>query len=140
MLNILFIPQFFRKKQYSPTKPWKTFGSVSDHFLEKEGVLTKKSNITFLITNYVLNILLFNSFFKKSCIFREKCEKPFLGAKSLLKVRGRPGTKMKTTFFMGNEVLNIFSSTNFFKEMPLLRRTSCAKEYFPYNFKAGISD
>ncbi len=36
-------------------------------------------NVTSFVANKALNILLFNSFFKKSCIFRENGEKPFLG-------------------------------------------------------------
>ncbi len=39
----------------------------------------------------------------------------FWRPKFLLKGRGRLATKMNTTFFMGNEVLNIFSSKHFFE-------------------------
>ncbi len=37
------------------------------------------------------------------------------------KDRGRLATKMNITFFMGNEVLNIFSSNNFFEENNIFR-------------------
>ncbi len=53
-------------------------------------------------------MLLINNFFKKSCIFGEKVENPFLGSKSLLKEKGRLTMKMNIIFLMGNKVLNIF--------------------------------
>ncbi len=56
-----------------------------------------------------------SGFFKKSCIFWENGKKPFRGVKSLLKGRKCVAIKMNITFFMGNEVLNIFSSNNFFE-------------------------
>ncbi len=74
------------------------------------------------------NILLFKFFlFKKKkryCVLGEKSEKPFLTAKSLLKARGRLATKMNITFFMGNEVLNIFSSNNFFDKSNIFQENS----------------
>ncbi len=62
-------------------------------------------------------ILYYLAVFSKKDEFSEKTAKPpFLGPKSLLKVRGRPATKMNITFLMGNEILNIFSFNNFFKK------------------------
>ncbi len=89
------------------------FGGIFDHFLGK-AASRYKINATFLIKNFVLIIVLFNIFWKKSCIFREDSEKSFLGAESLLKRKGRLIMKMNITFFMENEVLNMFSSNNFF--------------------------
>ncbi len=61
-----------------------------------------KINITFFITNEVLNILLFSSFSKRSCNFLKKNgKKSFPGPKSLLKGRRRLTTKMNITFFYG---------------------------------------
>ncbi len=47
-------------------------------------------------------------------------KKPFLGAKSLSKGRECQATKMNITFYMGNKVLNIFSSNNFFEKSNIL--------------------
>ncbi len=69
----------------------------------------------------MLNILLFNSFFKRKAVFSEKnCKKPF--SPSLLKGRGRLATKMNRTFFMENEVLNIFHWTVFLKKAVFLEK------------------
>ncbi len=59
------------------------------------------------------HILSFISFFRKKLYFPRK---RFLEAKSLLMGRGRLATKMNITFFMRNEVLNIFSSNKFFEK------------------------
>ncbi len=60
-------------------------------------------------------ILYYLAVFSKKTVFSEKTTKPqFLGPKSLLKERGCQGMKMNITFFMENEVLNIFSFDNFF--------------------------
>ncbi len=59
--------------------------------------------------------------FSTKAVFSEKTAKPqFLGHKSLLKGRGRRTTKMNITFFMGNEVLNIFHLTIFPKKATFL--------------------
>ncbi len=69
------------------------WGRILRFFRERRR-LAPKINITFFITNWVLNSLFFNSFFKKSCIFQENGEKLFLEAKSLLKRRRHLATKM----------------------------------------------
>ncbi len=47
-------------------------------------------------------------------VLSEKMAKPrFLGPKSLLKRKERPVMKMNITFFIRNEVLNIFSLNSF---------------------------
>ncbi len=59
-----------------------------------------------LIKFVTIYLIVFST--KKKCIFGEKCGKPFLRVKYFLKGRGRLATKMNTTFFMRNAVLNIF--------------------------------
>ncbi len=55
--------------------------------------------------------------FSKKTAFSEKMAKTqLLGPKSLLKGVGHQATKMSITFFMGNEVLNIFSFNSFFEK------------------------
>ncbi len=67
--------------------------------------------------NAILNILLFKSFFKKAVFSEKKTVKNrFWGPESLLKGRGCLATKMNVTFFMGNEILIIFSFNNFFEK------------------------
>ncbi len=68
-------------------------------------------------------ILYYAIVFSKKAVFSEKTAKPqFLGPKSLLKGRGSPATKMNITFFMGNEVLNIFSYNDFFEKINFLEK------------------
>ncbi len=55
-------------------------------------------------------------FSKIAVTFCENGKKPFLGPKSLLKGRTRLAMKMNINFFMGNEVLNIFSFNNFLEK------------------------
>ncbi len=55
-----------------------------------------KVNITFFIANVVLNILLFSSFFQKSCNFLRKRQKTVSGALSLLKGRKHMTMNMNT--------------------------------------------
>ncbi len=68
-------------------------------------------NITFFIRNYTRDILLWNKFFKKSSILGDNCEKPFAVGIDILKEGRRLATKVNATFFVGNEVLNIFYLT-----------------------------
>ncbi len=68
-----------------------------------------------------------------TCIFRENDEKPFLEAKSLLKERGCLTTKMNITFLMGNEVLNIFSTNNFFEKSNIFREKKSEKTFGGYD-------
>ncbi len=65
----------------------------------------------------------FSSLKKK--VFSETGKKSFLGAKFLSKEKGRLARKINITFFIGNEVLNIFSSNTFFEK----------KQHFPRNSK-----
>ncbi len=86
MLNIFLFDNFFEKKN---SILWenceKLFcGHIWQLFRERRR-LALKINITFFITNELLNILLLNSFSKKAVIFWENGKKPFLGPKSLLK-------------------------------------------------------
>ncbi len=63
-------------------------------------------------------------FSKKGCIFQENNEKPSLGAKFLLKKRGRLTTKKNITVFIENKVLNNLSSDHFFEESNIFRENS----------------
>ncbi len=53
--------------------------------------------------------------------FPRKCRKTVSGGQILLKRKGRLAMKMNITFFMGNEVLNIFYLNNFFEESNIFR-------------------
>ncbi len=81
-----FIHQYFRNYSTFRENSEKLFFRHIQPFLGKGGVLHLELTKP--------NILLFNRFFKKSC----KAEKPFLGAKSILKGREHLATKMNTTF------------------------------------------
>ncbi len=76
------VKQFFRKKQYFLKKLTKTVLGAPLTIFRKRRHLTQKINITFFITNYVPDILLFNTFFERSSIFWKNCEKPFTGIPS----------------------------------------------------------
>ncbi len=82
MLNIFLFNNFFRKKNsiFWENREKRFWGHIRQFFRERR-FLASKIIITFFITNEVVNILLFNSFFKKSCIFWENRKKPFLGLK-----------------------------------------------------------
>ncbi len=98
------------------------FVQVLSFFRERRR-LASKINITFyhkLDTEYVI----FKNFFQKSHIFRETGKNCFWGAKFLLRGRWRPTKKMNIIFFMENEVLNSFSSNNFFEESNIFGENS----------------
>ncbi len=61
-----------------------------------------------------------SQFLKKKLFSEKMAKKPFLGAKYLLKGRGQLATKMNITFFLGNEILNKFSSNNFFEKSNII--------------------
>ncbi len=72
---------------------------------------------------------------RKICVFHESCEK-------LSKARvpfewngmGRLVTKMNISFFMGNYVLNIFSSNNCFEESYIFHENCENKFWGPQHF------
>ncbi len=116
-MNIFLFDNFFKKSSIFWENREKLFWGCIWQFFRERRRLALKINITFLITNHVLNILLLSSFFKRNCNFLRNGKKPFLGPNSLLKRRGRLATKMNITFFMGNELLNNFSFNNFFEKI-----------------------
>ncbi len=117
MLNIFLFNNFFEKSSIFWENREKLFWEHIWQFFRERRRLAPKSNITFFITNEVMNSLLFNRFFQKSCIFWKNSKRPFLGP-SLLKGMGR----MNVTFFIGNEVLNIFHLTIFLKKATFLEK------------------
>ncbi len=112
-----FIQQFFRKKQVFAGKNCEKlfWGHIWQFFRERRHLVPKIS-ITFFTT------IKLSSFLKKGCISWKNGKKPFLGLKSLLKGRKCLATKMNVTFFMGNEVLNIFHLTIFSKKATFLKK------------------
>ncbi len=81
-----------------------SFGDSFDSLLGKGGVLRQK--LTYF--------LLFSSFFKKSCNFLRKQQKTVSGCLVSFEGKEASGDENDLTFFMENEVLNIFSCNNFF--------------------------
>ncbi len=136
MLNICLFNNFLRKKTDFSKKTVKNcFKDTLDHFLGKRSVLSQKLTKSFL-SQIRYRIFYFDNFFNKDCIFREKREKSFSEAKHLLSLT----TKMNITFFMGNEILNIFSSNNFFKESHIFRKNCEKKTFEGYNYflRSGV--
>ncbi len=114
MLNIFLFNNVFEKSSTFWENREKLFWVCIWQFFRERRPFAPKINVTFFITNEVLNILLFSSFSKKkSCIFWENGKKPFLGPKSLLMGRGRLVTKMNITFFMGMRLWIFFHFTIF---------------------------
>ncbi len=78
MLNIFLFNNFFEKSCIFRENRKKLFWGRIWQFFRDSRRLTRKINITFFITNEVLNILLFTNFFQRSVIFWENARKPFL--------------------------------------------------------------
>ncbi len=90
-----FIQQFFfEKSSIFWENGKKLFWWQIWQFFRERRRLARKINITFFITSEVLNILLFNNFSKKCCIFWENSKKLFLDHESLLKGRFWAATKL----------------------------------------------
>ncbi len=70
------------------------------------------------MTNEVLNILLFSNFFQKMCNFLRKSQKTVTGAQIPFEGKESSGDEGEYNlfFFMGNEVLNIYSYNNVFEK------------------------
>ncbi len=87
------------------------------------GHFTPEKNITFFIKNWMLNIFLFNNFFKKSSIFSGNNEKLFWEhIWQFLRERRRLAPNINGTFFITKEVLNIWLFSSFFKKKPYFLR------------------
>ncbi len=97
------------------------FGSTFDNFLGKGSVrIASKINITFFITNEVLNILLFNSFSKKA-VFSEKTAKP--GARVSSEGKGTSGGENECNlFYRKGSFEHFFHFTIFLKKATFLEK------------------
>ncbi len=127
MVNIILLDNFFKKKKKKKVlseKPWKTvLGAHLMIFTERKR-LAPKIDITFLsLIRYWIFYYLAGFSKKKKLYFSRKWQK-CSGMTSLFKRRGRLVTKMNITFFIGNEVSNIFSSNNFFEESNIFQKNS----------------
>ncbi len=76
MLNIFLLNNFFEKKNciFRENRKKLFWGRIWQFFRERRR-LVPKINITFSITNEVLNILLITNFFQKMCNFLRKRQK-----------------------------------------------------------------
>ncbi len=79
--------------------------------IDKDRFISISSTLSIIDKNFNLSIIIV--FLKKAVLSEKMAKLQFLGLKSLLKGRGRRATKMNITFFIGNEIVNIFSFNNF---------------------------
>ncbi len=115
MLNIFLCDNFFEKSSIFWEKRAKLFWEHIWQFFRERRRLALKINVTFFITNEIPNILLFSSFFKKSCIFWENGKNHFWGP-SLFWRKEAFGDKNEYNLFYGKWGFEYFSSDNFFEK------------------------
>ncbi len=96
-------------------------GIGTEYYIQKRFNKTRTWPITKSVVKIKFVTIYLTKFTKKSCIFQEKSKNLFLGANAPLTQRELLETKLNITFFMGNEVLNIFSSKRFFDESDIFR-------------------
>ncbi len=91
---------FFEKSSIFRENREKLFSGHIWLLFRERRCLVSKINIFVFITNYLLNILLFNNFFKKKLYFPRNNEKlSGGGGKFFLKEKGSLPTKINITFF-----------------------------------------
>ncbi len=115
MVNNFLFNNFFEKSSTFRENREKLFWGRIWQFLKERRRLVPKINITFLLPMTCWIFYYLAVFSKKAVIFWKNGKTPFLWAESLEGTEGM-ATKMNITFFMGNEVLNIFSCNNFFQK------------------------
>ncbi len=85
--------------------------------------LTLKMNITFFSHKLGAKYFYIQQFFQKKQYFPRKWQKPASGGQVPFEGKRASGDENEyTTFFVGNEVLNIFLSNNFLKEITFPRK------------------
>ncbi len=86
--------------------------------------------------NEVLNIFSFNNFFEKSNIFEENGEKNF-GESPFFRRKDHFVLKMNITFFIKNQILNIFMRRNYFGKIVFSEETAknCSEGAFDHLLK-----
>ncbi len=116
MPNIFSFNNFFWKKEVFPIENCeKLFSGHIWRFFRERKRLPLKIEKTFFITNDVRIVLLLSGFFKEKLYFLRKWQKTVSGGQVSFEENRCLATKM-LPFFMANEVLNIFSSNNFFEK------------------------
>ncbi len=117
MLNIFLFNNFFEKSSIFRENCEKLFWRCIRQFFRGRRRLAPKINITFFITNEVLNILLFSSFFKVSCNFQRERQKTAFGAQVFFE-----RNENEYNLFYGKWGFEFFSFDNVFEKSNILEK------------------
>ncbi len=108
MLNIFLFNSFFEKSCIFRENREKLFWGRIWQFFRERRRFTLKINITFFITNEVLNILLFSNFFQKIFNFLRKCQKTVSGAQVSFERKEASDDENEYNLFYGKWGLEYF--------------------------------
>ncbi len=130
LLSLCPVSNFFEKNiSIFREKCEKLFTGLIWLFFRKRGRLAPKINVTFFVANWVLNVLLFNSFSKKKTVFSEKMPKNCFWGQVPLEGKGASDNKNKYNLFYGKWDFEYFF-IQFFSKIASFSEKITRKNFF----------